>query len=85
MCICASIGSNPVRISGTGSAVCVGSDNTCFKSIFKNELSFSIYFFFGKIISSPYVNTGRTYIFIRCTHVAGSKPLFPCRPADVRL
>ena len=71
------MGNNPERIYGTGSAVCVGSDNACFKSLLKNELSLSIYFLFGKIIFSPYVNTGSTYIFIRCTHVAGSKPLFP--------
>ena len=85
ICICASMGNNPERIYGTGSAVCVGSDNTCFKSLFRNELSLSIYFLFGKKISSPYVYTGSTYIFIRCTQIAGSKPLFPCRPADIRL
>ena len=42
ICICASMGSNREKIYGTGSAVCVGSDNTCFKSLFKNELSLSI-------------------------------------------
>ena len=60
MCICASIGSNPVRIHGTGSAVCIGSGHTSFKNLFKNELSLSIYFFLGIRISSPYVNTGST-------------------------
>ena len=41
-----------MRIYGTGSAACVGSDNTCLNSLFKNELSLSIYFFFNILYSS---------------------------------
>ena len=45
VCIWLSMGNNPVRIYSTGSAVWVGSDKSCFRSLFKNASSLSLCFF----------------------------------------
>ena len=85
ICIWASIGRNPERMYGTGSAVFIGYDSTFLKSLLKNSSKRSRNFFTGSSISTPYINIGTTYIFSTCIQVAGSTPLLPWNPTGIRL